>query len=197
MAERLIYERETPHRYTIENGYERRDGMGGLVIKQGFEAHFKAMSDVNLTSEFDATRAAERYADNEVMAGRVDYKDRDRIFNERLERIKSFIESHEHYTRPGGLGLIWKKKSEAQIIAEREASIMAQIEALEEMKRKVEGVQSGEVSVEEALEEELPEVMTNAEGEVKRGPGRPKKDELVKPVGVVAGVATSNTLRGK
>lgn len=180
MSDHLIYERQTGQKYTIENGYERPDGQGGRIIKQGFIAYFKPRGDSDYRAEFDATAAAEQYADREIRAGRADYKDRDKIVREREKRLQDFIESHEHYTRTGGLGLIWKKKSEAEIIAEREASIAAQIEALEERKKKL-AEKDGEV-----VEEE------------KRGPGRPsKKDELVVPVGVTAGVATTNTARAK
>lgn len=170
-SERVIYERERGHRYTIINGFSRPDGMGGMIVKRGIQAHFRPISPVNQTGVFDATACAVSYVNSEIAAGQSKPEDRAKLIEKTLKLIRDFIENHPHFTREGGMNLIWRQKTREERIAEIEARAEAMKKQAEEMRA--------------ALKDND---LTEAEMEKMANPPQPKKDpELVKPVGVSGG----------
>lgn len=173
----MIYERKHGHQYTVENGYSRPDGQGGRIVKLGLMAVFEPRSPMDPTAEFDTARAAATYVDMNISAGNIPYEHKEAKVKETDQRLQSFIEGLQDFTRPGGLGLIWRQKTVEERAAMLEQSIQAQQDRLREMKDSIKDKSEAEL-------EELtrPEVKT---------------DGMAKQPGVITGGATTSTPRGK
>ncbi len=173
----MIYERKHGHQYTVENGFSRPDGQGGRIVKLGLMAIFEPRSVIDPTAEFDTTRAATTYVDMNIAAGNTPYVEREAKIKETDQRLQTFIESLRDFTRPGGLGLIWRQRTIEERAAILEQSIQAQQDRLREMQTSIKDKSDAEL-------EELtkPEVKT---------------DGLAKAPGVITGTATIASQRGK
>lgn len=166
---KVIYERERGHRYTIINGFSRSDGNGGRVVRQELQAHFKTVSPINQMGVFDAAACARSYVNSEIASGQTPVDQREKRYEETLKLICDFIENHKHFTREGGLNLIWRQKTEEERVAEMKARAEAMRKQAEEMEA---ALKKKDVAGAEKLS----------------SPVIQKKDpDLVRPVGVTGG----------
>lgn len=148
--------------------------MGGRIVKPGLRIKFEPINDGNPTAEYDTEKHATRYVDRLISSGQCEYTDRDKKIKEVDERLRNFVEHHQHFKKEdgSGLNLIWRKKTIEEMAAEMKQSIQAQTDRLREM----------EEAIQKKNEKELEELTV-----------KPKTDGMAKPSGVIQTATASNT----
>lgn len=174
----IVFLRKTGHKYNYRNGYNKSDGYGGVVIRQGILLDFKQLNDLDPTGTLNVTKTAEKYVNSEVISQNIDEKDREKKVKEEIYNIIKFLLTHKHYRQ----GKIWPEPS----AEDRAISLRNQALALQAQAEALLAADNEEAA--EALKKEIAENLVPPQ----------KSKPTGKPVGIINNAASvANNKRGQ
>lgn len=177
----LVYERKRGMQYIVQNSTEKETKFGKKVT-QGIMAQFWPQSDLHQMGVFNVTKYVDDWVQYEINAGNIgigDEKAKEKKKKELTNAIVEWIENHQDFHA----GIIWKKKSKEDLIADMEKSIQSQQEALEKMRADAKEMPEEQLEKITDPDKAKPDGMVTGGGIIEQGsvatgrgkPGRPKK----------------------